>query len=82
MDLQLIGGTDFQTSKPGYIKSDDNEKNVIIFSLQPVTWPKFAHIHPFAPVEQAKGYQRLCKDLEKDLCEITGFDAVSFQPNR
>lgn len=47
----------------------------------PITWPKFAHIHPFAPVEQAKGYQRLCKDLEKDLCEITGFDAVSFQPN-
>lgn len=47
----------------------------------PVTWPKFVDIHPFAPVEQVEGYQRLFKDLEKDLCEITGFDAVSLQPN-
>ena len=47
-----------------------------------MTWPKFVDIHPFAPVEQVEGYQRLFKDLEKDLCEITGFDAVSLQPNR
>ncbi|MGB3464638.1 MAG: aminomethyl-transferring glycine dehydrogenase [Cyclobacteriaceae bacterium] len=47
----------------------------------PVTWPEFGEIHPFAPVEQAKGYQELFTDLEKWLCEITGFDAVSLQPN-
>ena len=47
----------------------------------PVTWRNFNHMHPFAPVEQAKGYAELFSDLEKMLCEITGFDAVSLQPN-
>ena len=47
----------------------------------PVTWRNFGHMHPFAPVEQAKGYAELFEDLEKMLCEITGFDAVSLQPN-
>ncbi len=47
----------------------------------PVTWRNFGHMHPFAPVEQAKGYAELFDDLEKMLCEITGFDAVSLQPN-
>ncbi len=47
----------------------------------PVTWRNFGHVHPFAPVEQAKGYAELFNDLEKMLCEITGFDAVSLQPN-
>lgn len=46
-----------------------------------VTFPEFANIHPFAPIEQTKGYQKLFINLEKDLCEITGFDAVSLQPN-
>ena len=49
---------------------------------QPITWPKFADIHPYAPVDQAQGYRRLYEELEKDLCEITGFDAVCFQSNR
>ncbi|KAJ7383840.1 hypothetical protein OS493_025716 [Desmophyllum pertusum] len=49
--------------------------------MMPITWPKFADIHPYAPVEQAQGYRRLYQELEKDLCEITGFDAVCFQPN-
>ena len=53
-----------------------------VFVTQPITWPKFADIHPYAPVEQAQGYRRLYQELEKDLCEITGFDAVCFQPNR
>lgn len=49
---------------------------------QPITWPEFANIHPFVPVEQAAGYLEMMKELEQDLCEITGFDAISFQPNR
>ncbi|MDB5292401.1 MAG: gcvP, partial [Phycisphaerales bacterium] len=47
----------------------------------PVTWPEFGRLHPFAPVEQTKGYQKLFKDLEKWLANITGFAAVSLQPN-
>ncbi|RMD63343.1 MAG: glycine dehydrogenase (aminomethyl-transferring) [Alphaproteobacteria bacterium] len=47
----------------------------------PITWRQFAHMHPFAPLEQAQGYQQLFEELEEMLCEITGFDAVSLQPN-
>ncbi|HET7746285.1 MAG TPA: aminomethyl-transferring glycine dehydrogenase [Vicinamibacteria bacterium] len=47
----------------------------------PVSWRHFARLHPFAPVEQARGYARLFKDLEDWLAEITGFSAVSLQPN-
>ena len=47
----------------------------------PVSWPEFAAMHPFAPAEQTKGYLRLFADLERWLAEITGFAAVSLQPN-
>src|SRR3546814_5296172 len=47
----------------------------------PITWPEFAEIHPLAPVDQAEGYKVLIDGLEKMLAEITGYDAVSFQPN-
>ena len=47
----------------------------------PVTWPEFSEMHPFAPVDQAAGYAELFADLEAALCEITGYDAVSLQPN-
>ena len=47
----------------------------------PVTWPQFANMHPYAPADQARGYAKLFEDLEKWLCEITGFAAVSLQPN-
>lgn len=47
----------------------------------PVTWPEFGGIHPFAPEDQTKGYQKLFEDLGGWLEEITGFDAVSLQPN-
>ena len=47
----------------------------------PVTWPEFADIHPFAPDDQTVGYREMITDLEKMLCEITGYDAVSLQPN-
>ncbi|MFN0101199.1 MAG: aminomethyl-transferring glycine dehydrogenase [Bryobacteraceae bacterium] len=47
----------------------------------PVTWPEFGALHPFAPAEQAAGYRQLCDTLERDICEVTGYDAVSLQPN-
>jgi glycine dehydrogenase len=49
--------------------------------LLPITWPEFASIHPFVPLEQAAGYLELIEQLNKDLSEITGFARMSFQPN-
>ncbi len=49
--------------------------------MLPVTWPEFAGIHPFAPLDQAAGYLELIRDLEAALVEVTGYDAVSVQPN-
>uniref|UniRef100_A0A671RVV8 glycine dehydrogenase (aminomethyl-transferring) n=1 Tax=Sinocyclocheilus anshuiensis TaxID=1608454 RepID=A0A671RVV8_9TELE len=49
--------------------------------LMPITWREFANIHPFVPLDQAEGYQQLFRQLERDLCEITGYDKISFQPN-
>lgn len=53
-----------------------------ILPPQPITWREFANIHPFVPLDQAEGYQKLFRQLEKDLCEVTGYDNISFQPNR
>ena len=47
----------------------------------PITWPQFAAIHPFAPEDQVQGYRELIERFSKYLCEITGYDAVSLQPN-
>ncbi len=47
----------------------------------PVSWPEFANMHPFAPIDQAEGYIQIISELEKFLSVITGFDAVSLQPN-
>ena len=49
--------------------------------MRPITWRNFSAMHPFAPLDQAQGYQQLFEELEEMLCEITGFDAVSLQPN-
>ncbi len=49
--------------------------------MEPITWPEFAGIHPFAPAEQAAGYAELITSLEAQLVEITGYDTVSVQPN-
>ncbi len=49
--------------------------------MEPITWPEFAAIHPFAPENQTRGYAALIDDLERDLSEITGYDAISLQPN-
>jgi glycine dehydrogenase len=49
--------------------------------MLPITWEHFSRVHPFAPVDQAQGYAEVFRDLEAALCEITGFAAVSLQPN-
>ncbi|MES2397771.1 MAG: aminomethyl-transferring glycine dehydrogenase [Bacteroidota bacterium] len=49
--------------------------------LMPITWPEFAHIHPFVPIEQAAGYMEVIAELDRSLSEITGFAKMSFQPN-
>ncbi len=47
----------------------------------PVSWPEFSRMHPFVPSDQAQGYATVCRELEKALAELTGFSAVSLQPN-
>ena len=49
--------------------------------LIPVSWPEFANIHPFAPKGQTQGYLKIIDDLQRWLCDITGFDSISLQPN-
>ena len=49
--------------------------------LMPVSWPEFGNIHPHAPKNQTEGYDIIINDLKGWLCEITGFDSVSLQPN-
>ncbi|HBA99150.1 MAG TPA: glycine dehydrogenase (aminomethyl-transferring), partial [Gammaproteobacteria bacterium] len=49
--------------------------------MYPISLPGFSSMHPYAPVDQTKGYQQLFKDLEHALAEVTGYDAVSLQPN-
>ena len=49
--------------------------------MMPITWPEFSNIHPFAPADQTEGYRELLDDLMTKLCTITGYDAMSMQPN-
>ncbi len=49
--------------------------------MMPITWPEFSLIHPFAPVDQLVGYHEMFDDLSAKLCQITGYDAMSLQPN-
>jgi glycine dehydrogenase len=49
--------------------------------MMPVSWPEFSNIHPFAPADQRQGYKELIDDLSDKLCRITGYDAISMQPN-
>ncbi len=50
-------------------------------AMEPVTWPEFANVHPFAPVDQCQGYQTLISDISRMLSKVTGFHSVSLQPN-
>jgi glycine dehydrogenase len=52
-----------------------------VSELMPISWPEFAGLHPYAPLDQAEGYRQLTTELEKLLCAATGYDAVSLQPN-
>jgi glycine dehydrogenase len=49
--------------------------------MMPITWPEFSSIHPFAPADQMLGYKEAIDDLAEKLCEVTGYDAMSMQPN-
>jgi glycine dehydrogenase len=49
--------------------------------MYPVSWEEFSRMHPFAPADQTEGYRQICAELEAALCEVTGFAAVSLQPN-
>ncbi|KAK3090946.1 hypothetical protein FSP39_015975 [Pinctada imbricata] len=49
--------------------------------MMPCSWREFAMMHPFVPLEQSHGYLEMFNELERDLCEITGYDKISFQPN-
>lgn len=86
-----------ETKMMRYIKKLENRDLSLTFSMIPlgsctmklnaasemipVGWSGFSKIHPFAPLDQAQGYAQIIKELEEMLCEITGFDGVSFQPN-
>ncbi|MFZ4584995.1 MAG: aminomethyl-transferring glycine dehydrogenase [Acidimicrobiia bacterium] len=49
--------------------------------MEPITWPEFANLHPFAPADQTQGYRDVVRDLEAMICAVTGYDAASLQPN-
>ena len=73
-----------ETQMLRYMKNLENKDlslNWSMISLAPITWPEVSNMHPFAPVNQTNGYIEMISSLNKDLAKITGFAAVSTQPN-
>ncbi|MFK8102735.1 MAG: aminomethyl-transferring glycine dehydrogenase [Saprospiraceae bacterium] len=97
LDHAIFNSHHTETKMMRYIKSLENKDLSLMHSmialgsctmklnaatqLMPVSWDAFANIHPFAPTNQTKGYQKIFAELEHYLCEVTGFAACSLQPN-
>ena len=79
--LRALAGRDIALDRSMIALGSCTMKLSAASAMLPVSWREFSEIHPFAPPEQAKGYARLTADLEAWLAEITGYDAVSLQPN-
>jgi glycine dehydrogenase len=79
--LRLLQGKDLALDQAMIALGSCTMKLNAASEMIPVTWGNFGNMHPFAPLDQAKGYAELFKSLEAMLCEITGFDNVSLQPN-
>ena len=79
--LKLLEDKDIALNRSMIALGSCTMKLNAVAEMIPVTWPEFGGIHPFAPVDQAKGYMKMFEDLEKMLSEITGFTGISLQPN-
>jgi glycine dehydrogenase len=79
--LRLLSGRDYALDRGMIPLGSCTMKLNATIEMQPVTWPEFAGLHPFAPVDQARGTLELVDQLSSFLLAVTGYDAISLQPN-